>query len=84
MRFGQLIAYGLVVGISIRILETIWRRAWNIETGPWESGALAGALVGLFVICLRMKAEPLNAGVATSIVLLVYFLGKLLKKYLGG
>lgn len=39
--------YSVIIGMSISVFVITWRHFCDIETGPYESGALAGMIMGL-------------------------------------
>jgi hypothetical protein len=76
------VLYAVAVGISIKILAIVWRYLWNIETGPRESGALAGAVIVLLA-AWGIARGPRVASISAALIILGYFLLKLIKKYIG-
>ena len=72
-----IIAGSIFVGIFTRILAHVWKRVWQIETTPKKSGALAGIIIG-FILVPGVKRNPFLAGLIAGVLLLAYFLGKLI------
>lgn len=81
-RFIQIGMSAIAIGISIRIFVVVWRHFWSIEVGARESGALAGAAIVFFIIW-GMKRGPGVAGLSAELIVVGYFLVKLIKKYTG-
>lgn len=81
-RLVEIVVYAIAVGISVRALATTWRYFWKIEIGWGESSALAGAVIG-FLVVWGIDRGPRVAGVSATIIIVGYFIVKLVKKYIG-
>jgi len=82
-RLIQIVFYAIAVGISIRVFALAWRYFWNIEIGLREGGVLAGGTMALLVVW-GIERGPLVATLIAAIVIVGYFIGKVVQKYIAG
>ncbi len=77
---GRLLIYSICVGVTIKLLIWILKRIWNIETGLWEAGALAGSVIA-FLLILERNQTFRQAATEGGLILLGYFAIKLINGF---
>jgi len=79
VNFFALLIFAISAGVSIKLLSFMWKRFFNIDTGPWDVALLGGSCVGLFIF-LNAIGLPRWAWGAAAFVIVGRFLGTFLER----
>jgi hypothetical protein len=80
-RLGIVVAFGVILGIAIRIFSLILHRLWNIETSSRETALLIGGNIFILTFLLG-RQEPLIIFGTSGLIVAGFFVNKLVMRRL--